>query len=100
MAEPEIVEIERDLEYLIPEYLEGRHRDVISMREALTNGDFESIRILGHNMKGTGGGYGFDALTDIGGEIQQAATSADAGALERLAGELADYLGRLKIRYV
>ncbi|MCE1274895.1 MAG: Hpt domain-containing protein [Chlorobiaceae bacterium] len=100
MPEPEIVEIDRDLEYLIPEYLEGRRRDVESMRTALADGDFESMRILGHNMKGTGGGYGFDAITDIGGAIQQAAINTDAGELEKLTGELADYLGRIQIRFV
>lgn len=100
MPEPEIVEIDRDLEYLIPEYLEGRRRDVESMRTALADGDFESMRILGHNMKGTGGGYGFDAITVIGGAIQQAAINTDAGELEKLTGELADYLGRIQIRFV
>jgi hypothetical protein len=100
MAEQEIVNIDSELEYLIPEYLDGRRKDAASIAEALLRQDFESIRILGHNMKGTGGGYGFDAITIIGGEIQQAAISGDAGTLERLAGELADYLGRVTVRYV
>ncbi len=100
MAEKLIVEIESDLEYLIPEYLDGRRQDVISIREALQNGDFETIRILGHNMKGTGGGYGFNRITDIGGEIQSSALSGDAGSLEKLAGDLQDYLERVTVRYV
>lgn len=100
MAEPEIVEIDHDLEYLIPEYLDGRHKDVESIRAALADGDFETVRILGHNMKGTGGGYGFDAITTIGAAIQDAAVNGNADELEQLAGELADYLGRIEIRYV
>lgn len=100
MAQQEIVNIDRDLEYLIPEYLEGRRNDAVAIRKALQNRDFESIRILGHNMKGTGGGFGFDVITVIGGKIQQAAISGDAGAIERLAGELSDYLGRVTVRYV
>jgi HPt (histidine-containing phosphotransfer) domain-containing protein len=100
MAEKLIVEIESDLEYLVPEYLDGRRQDVISIREALQNGDFETIRILGHNLKGTGGGYGFNGITDIGAAIQDSALSGDAGMLEKLAGDLQDYLDRVTIRYV
>jgi HPt (histidine-containing phosphotransfer) domain-containing protein len=100
MAERVIVTIERDLEYLIPEYLEGRRNDIESIRQALQKGDFETIRILGHNMKGTGGGYGFDAITVIGGNIQDAAKAAEADELERLSDELEEYLDTIEIRYV
>ncbi len=100
MSDTLIVEIEKDLEYLIPEYLEGRRQDVLAMREGLSGGDFERLRILGHNMKGTGGGYGFNGITDIGAEIQEAAKEKNAGELERLAGVLQDYLDRVTIRYV
>jgi HPt (histidine-containing phosphotransfer) domain-containing protein len=100
MAERVIVTIERDLEYLIPEYLEGRRNDIESIRQALQKGDFETIRILGHNMKGTGGGYGFDAITVIGGNIQDAAKATEADELERLSDELEEYLDTIEIRYV
>jgi hypothetical protein len=100
MTDTLTVDIDRDLEYLIPEYLDGRKQDVVSLRVSLQNNDFETIRILGHNMKGTGGGYGFNAISDIGDEIQQSAIAKNAGELERLAGVLKDYLDRITIRYV
>lgn len=100
MPEQEIITIDRELEYLIPEYLAGKRDDVETIRRALQLGDIESIRTLGHNMKGTGGGYGFEAITVIGGRLEEAAKCGDAGAIERHAGELADYLGRVEIRYI
>ena len=47
-------------------YLEKRRGDVAKLREALAHGDYATIRTLGHQMAGTGGGYGFDPITDIG----------------------------------
>ena len=100
MALTFIVDIDRELAYLIPEYLEGRKRDIVSIRKALQERDFETIRIIGHNMRGTGGGYGFNELTDIGSEIQQWALAKNTLELERVAGRLHDYLERVSIRYV
>ena len=60
-----VVRIDKDLEDLIPGYIKNRHNDIESMHTALESGDFENIRILGHSMKGSGGGYGFDEITTI-----------------------------------
>ena len=54
--------------------------------------DFESVIILGHNMRGSGGAYGFQAITDICASLQQAAESADNAESRKLAGELSRYL--------
>jgi CheY-like chemotaxis protein len=84
--------IANDLEDLIPAYLEKRRKDVVACRVALDAEDFAAIRRLGHNMKGTGTGYGFPGLTELGGEIEAAAIRSDASALrdqlERFAGHL------------
>jgi hypothetical protein len=100
MPEKETVYIDKDLEQLIPDYLDNRRNDAVRIREALQNEDFEAIRIIGHNMKGTGGGYGFDALTLKGGEIQAAALRRESIALLRLSDELLDYIGGIEIVYV
>jgi HPt (histidine-containing phosphotransfer) domain-containing protein len=98
--ENETVTIDRELEYLIPDYLDSRKKDAAAIMGALPHEDFESIRIMGHNMKGTGGGYGFEAISEIGEEIEKAAISRDAGTIERHAGELMDYIGSVAVRYV
>jgi hypothetical protein len=48
-------------------------------------------------MRGSGGAFGFQAITDIGAELQQAAESADTGASRKWVGELSNYLDRVKI---
>src|SRR4029077_15773117 len=60
---------------LTPEFLQNRRQDVITMLGALNRGDFETVASLGHGMKGAGGSYGFQTITDIGGALAQAAQS-------------------------
>jgi len=94
-----IVVIEEDLQELIPGYLENRRRDIEAIREALKGKDYETIRSLGHKMKGSGGGYGFDAVTDIGRELEEAAKSEHEEAIVRISAALESYLERLEVVY-
>ena len=43
-------------------------------------------------MSGSGGMFGIQAITDIGGALQQAAESADTDASRKWIGELSSYL--------
>jgi hypothetical protein len=68
-----LVHVDPDLMDLIPEYLENMKGNIRSILNALEKGDYETIRILSHSMKGSGGGYGFDPITHIGRFIEEAA---------------------------
>ena len=69
------------------------------LEDALQSADYEGVRILGHNMKGVGGGYGFDAITDIGMSLEQAAKEKDAREIRKQAEALSNYLERVEVRY-
>jgi len=58
------VPIEEESIDLIPRYLENRWADVRTLEGALEGGDLGTFRTLGHSMKGSGGGYGLDQVTD------------------------------------
>ena len=64
-----------------PEYLRNRRLDLDKLRAALAAGDFEGIRVIGHNSKGTGAGYGFPAISTAGAALEQAARAADLAAV-------------------
>lgn len=80
----------------IPAYLRNCRENVISITDALNRVDFETVSILGHNMRGSGGAYGFQTITDIGAALEQAADGADSGASRRCVGELSAYLDRIQ----
>jgi PAS domain S-box-containing protein len=82
---------------LIPQFLRNRRQDVGAMLDALDQGEFEAVARLGHGMKGAGGSWGFQAITDIGAGLEQAAESADNDASRKWVDELSSYLDRVEI---
>ena len=80
-----------------PAYLRNCRQNVIDMGEALDRADFEAVTILGHNMSGSGGGFGFQAITDIGAALELASKSADTDASRKWVGELSSYLDRVEV---
>src|SRR5262245_16143506 len=94
-----VVHIDADLQELIPGYLENRHSDIQAMQQALAQGDYETIRLVGHSMKGSGGGYGFDTITEIGDALEQAAKDRAPETIRRWMGELLTYLQRVQVVY-
>jgi HPt (histidine-containing phosphotransfer) domain-containing protein len=94
-----IVHVDPDIADLIPGFLENRHKDIKTIGEALAQGDFETIRFLGHSMKGAGGSYGFDAITDIGRSLEQAAIAQDGGGIKKSLQDLFAYLDSIEVVY-
>ena len=79
-----------------PAYLENCRLNVIDMLSALDCGDFEAVIILGHNLRGSGGGFGFQTITDIGAGLEQAADLSDSAVSRRWVSELSSYLDHLR----
>ncbi|OGA03291.1 MAG: hypothetical protein A2W68_01620 [Betaproteobacteria bacterium RIFCSPLOWO2_02_64_14] len=100
MKDPIIARCSKDLEPIIPRYLARRREEIASLRAGLDAGDYQALRIIGHSLKGSGGGYGMPALSDIGARIEKAAIAADAAAIESLLAEHADYVERLQVVFV
>jgi hypothetical protein len=48
-------------------------------------------------MKGAGGSWGFQAITDIGTALEHAAGTADNDAARKWVGELSRYLDRVEV---
>ncbi len=71
------VEICRDLEGIVPTFLGNREKDVRTLRDALIKHDFRTVQTIGHRMKGDGGGFGFDRITEIGAAMERAAKLED-----------------------
>lgn len=91
-----VVHIDPELEGLIPGFLANRRRDVASLRELVAQRDYASIRLIGHSMKGAGGGYGFDPITEYGDQIEVAALEGRDDRILSVTAALEDYLARVK----
>ena len=82
---------------LVPEFLELRRADVTAFRTWLHQGAHTMIQSTAHKMKGSGRGYGFAAITRLGGALEVAAHEQDVEAMTRLIDELDDYLRRVVV---
>jgi len=94
-----VVHADIDLEDLIPGFLENRRKDILEIESLLASGDYETIQRLGHSMKGAGGGYGFDKITDIGTHIEQAAKEKNAADISIQMENLSKYLDCVEVVY-
>jgi HPt (histidine-containing phosphotransfer) domain-containing protein len=100
MSESRItVIVDPDLEELIPGFLGNRSKDLEALRAAISKSDFKSVQSVGHGLKGVGGGYGFDRLSELGAEIETAVKSNALDTLPGLIDELADYLDRVEVKF-
>jgi signal transduction histidine kinase/CheY-like chemotaxis protein len=95
--QPIQVPVEDWLKPVIGGYLAKRRADVAKLREALDRGDFGTVRTLGHQMAGTGGGYGFEPITEIGGALEEAALACDSARIRAGAEELERYLRAVRV---
>lgn len=99
MSEKIVVYVDSDLEDLVPEFLENRHEDIEKINELLGSDEIAEIQRLGHSMKGSGGGYGFDEITEIGKQLEQAAERGNKTEIDKLNQKLAKYLTKVEIVY-
>lgn len=82
---------------LIGKYLSHRKDDIGKLTQALEESDFETIRVTGHNLYGSGAAYGLDRISFLGANFEKAADAKNAPEIERLIGELTDFLDKLRV---
>ena len=92
-----LVRVDERLRALAPDYLERRRENVRAIGTALERSDFEAIRDLGHKMTGTGAGYGFPRISEIGAAIEAGARARDAAGIRSSVAELARYLDQVEL---
>ena len=83
-----------------PAYLASCRGDVDKLNAALDREDYAPVSLIGHNLRGSGGGFGFTAITDIGAEIEQAGDKSDNAGARRWVGDLALELDAIDSRAV
>ncbi len=94
-----VVNVDIDLEDLIPGFLDNRQSDLQKLEQALGDQDFETLRSIGHNIKGVGGGYGFHEMTVIDAAIEESAKENKLEVANENVRKLSHYLSNIEIAY-
>ena len=96
---PMIVRVDPELAEMIPRFRVNQRQAVAAMRHALEAYDYTTLRQVGHQIKGTWGGYGFDALMEFESAIEYTVKARDALHLRQSLEALGAYLDRLEVVY-
>ncbi len=79
---------DEDLVDLVEEFAAGLEADIEAIRKVMENSDYDGLCRLAHQMKGAGGSYGYQMLTEAGKFLEDAAKAKNDNkcklALEKL----------------
>ena len=87
-----IVRVDSLIADLVPGYLEARKTEISEIRRRIEDRDFDTLQVIGHQLKGSGQGYGFVEITLLGDQIEQAAQRRDLGVLRTTIDQLDEYV--------
>jgi CheY-like chemotaxis protein len=94
------VEIDSDLQDLIPSLLNDKRAELETIGEMLKANDYDRIQKMGHKLKGAFNMYGFKFPGEISSSIEEAAKRKDYDGIKNKMELLHEYLGKIRIKYV
>lgn len=94
-----IVYIDEEIKDIVPLFIENKYKDIEKILKCLEKNDYDTIRRMGHNIKGTAGGYGFKQIMEIGIDIEKFAIEKNEEAISKRINDLLNYLNNLEIIY-
>ena len=73
-------------------YLNHTFKELKTIKENIASATFDSLRTFGHNIKGSGGMYGFNEITEMGAIIESAAKEESMDQIKLKLGNLETFL--------
>ena len=84
--------VEEEIQPLVEQYFQNRIQELDTLKQALHENDFETIKKRGHRLKGNARTYGFIDLEGLGERLEQSAQNQDHRLTEELIQSIEDYL--------
>lgn len=83
---------------LVEEFVAALPERMEKMTNAMRARDFEMLRMLAHQLKGSAGGYGYPTVTARAGELEKHARSAELDAMMADLETLRDMIDRVVVK--
>ena len=84
-----------DFQKLIEMFIEGIAEKQQILNQSSVTDQKEEIQVLAHQLKGSGAGYGFEELSQLAAELEQACKVGDPIQIAQHKELLSHYLGRI-----
>lgn len=92
-----VVYVEPEIAPLIPSFLANRRRDIHRLKSMVEQQQFEGIRYLAHTLKGVGGSYGFELLSELGRQLELAASTQSLDGCMTTINTIGAYLETVRV---
>ncbi len=89
-----------EFQELIRQYVQYLTDTLPAVKENLTHADFLKVQKFGHNLKGSGGGYGLMGISEIGRQIEEASKAQDKNLLSELFSQFEAELKEAQKKYL
>lgn len=99
MAEKIYLNLDKKLRKIIPGFLENRQKDLADLQNAKEKKDFSKIELIGHQLMGSAGSYGFSTLSKLGKDLEVAAQQKSIDETNLIISKIEDHLNLLEIDY-
>ncbi|MEX1229271.1 MAG: Hpt domain-containing protein [Planctomycetaceae bacterium] len=86
-----------DFEEILHLFVESIPEKQKNFREYYLQGEWNSLKAQAHQLKGSGGGYGFDDLTVEASNLERACQSQDIDQIGQALNSLLNYMGRITV---
>jgi CheY-like chemotaxis protein/HPt (histidine-containing phosphotransfer) domain-containing protein len=93
------LKVDPELEPLMGVFRAEMREKLAALQAAGEARDCGAVKALGHQVKGAGGSYGFDRISELGEQLERASGAQDRDAVTRLVGESALCLNGLDMTY-
>lgn len=93
----ELVREDASFADIVVQFIDGLSARLERMEQAIRTSDFEALRVAAHQLKGSGGGYGYPILTDRARELEQHAREKALDDCISSLAELKELCGRVVV---
>lgn len=99
MSEKILVVIDKDIEEIVPMFLDNRQKDLGQIESFILGSDLAGIEVIAHKLAGNAGSYGFTDMGLIGADMEAACQRGDLEAVKALFEKYKDYLSHLEVEF-
>ncbi len=89
-----------EFQELIRQYVQYLTDTLPEVLVDLDNGDYLKVQKFGHNLKGSGGGYGLMEISKIGQQIEEASKAQNKSLIGELFGQFESELNQAQAKYL
>ena len=82
---------------IVTSFVEGLDERLTKMESAINESDYDALRVAAHQLKGSGGGYGYPALTERASQIERFAQQQALSQCKVALGELQELCARVVV---